>query len=197
MQTFVINLQERCDRLEHIIKQMEKENIYWTWIEGVDKNLINRKDYDIDCYRSISKGSIGCYLSHYKCYEKATEDLLLVFEDDVILEESFNELLKEAIDKVPKDFDVLFLGGTASYWKRHCHTYGKIKRVENNYFKVNGDFYGAEGYVITARARKIMIENKFPIRYPGGDIPLCRNGLNVYCLKDKICRQARMGSDIN
>tara|TARA_R110001592_G_scaffold329084_1_gene610769 strand:- start:1 stop:633 length:633 start_codon:yes stop_codon:yes gene_type:complete len=195
LEIFLINLEHRTDRLKHFENENKKYNFDVSIVSAIDKKDIDRKDYKIKCYRSLTKGQIACYLSHYKVYEKASTELTLVLEDDVKFNPNFKMNLRKVLENAPRDFDVIFLGGTWSWWKRYSNTVGGIENYDNFFYKVNGDMYGAECYLITESAREKLIDNKFPIRYPPGDIPLCRNNLNVYCLKDPIAKQARLGSD--
>lgn len=67
---------------------------------------------------NLTLGEIGCYLSHTAMISKLQEgldDKIIVFEDDIripnyLTDKSIKEYILEALEKVPKDADILYLG---------------------------------------------------------------------------------------
>jgi GR25 family glycosyltransferase involved in LPS biosynthesis len=56
---------------------------------------------------------IGCWMSHYRVLKDAYEnkyDNILIFEDDVIFHEMFNQLFPLALNDLPTDWEILHLG---------------------------------------------------------------------------------------
>lgn len=99
---YVINLKERDDRWEHIVKTF-----------GKDFNLIR-----VDAIKH-ENGHIGCFLSHKKCLEIAKEKGLqniIVMEDDCTINPSYEKFFIKRIEQIKnylnlfKDWDI-FLGG--------------------------------------------------------------------------------------
>jgi glycosyl transferase family 25 len=100
--TFFINLEERKDRLDHVLKEFEKLNIQGERINAV----------------KTQTGAVGCSLSHIKCLELAKErdyDQIFICEDDItfldpkLLIENLGKF-KEAMDE--KRFDSLLVKKT-------------------------------------------------------------------------------------
>jgi len=60
----------------------------------------------------LTRGMIGCYLSHRRCWQKCVEsgEAIIVFEDDVVLASDFSSQLASAFAVAPADWDVLLLG---------------------------------------------------------------------------------------
>jgi glycosyl transferase, family 25 len=79
-----LNLRERQDRYEHMKQEFQKIGI----VDCVEF-LINN--------RSPLGGVYGCFESHWKAIKQAYDDNiahLLVFEDDVLFKEGYEELSK-------------------------------------------------------------------------------------------------------
>ncbi len=101
---FVINLDSSTKRWLKIKNQLLKFNLDYERISAVDGRIeahINKK-YDpyknkMNYHRPMSKGAIGCYLSHIKCWKKIIKEKLdfgIILEDDVKLIKDLNDLPK-------------------------------------------------------------------------------------------------------
>ena len=117
---FVINLERRKDRLKHVNNQLQKYNIKYTRFNAFDGKRLHQYKNEIDLYINKSSnimknnGQIGCSLSHLKLWEKVVEKKMkhaLIFEDDVIILDNFNERLKNIIKELPDDYNFVLLGG--------------------------------------------------------------------------------------
>lgn len=115
---FCINLKRRADRREYIEKEFSKFKIDAEFIEAVDgndieyKGVINRNSID---KRPMSNGDIGCILSHLKVCKIAKDrgyKNYLIFEDDAEFHPSFEQSFNDYISQVPKDWDMIYLGGS-------------------------------------------------------------------------------------
>ena len=169
---YVINLQHRKDRWEHILLEFEKINLTPNRFDAI-------KNED---------GRIGCTMSHIKCLEYAIEnnlDSILICEDDitflnpVLLKSS----LKNFIENV-NDWDVLLLGANVNKIEKKCNyclkiidaqtTTGYI--VKNHYYNKLLDNF-KEGlqllkkekkpdYCIDIHWKKLQSKDKWYILYP-------------------------------
>ena len=106
MESIVINLSERTDRLE-LFKQNNKDKagtirvfsavngkevtMLKLWEKGFDTDK-NWRDPELD--RTLTWGEIGCFLSHFTVWEMiaAGNDPVLVMEDDVVLHKDLSEI---------------------------------------------------------------------------------------------------------
>jgi len=101
--TLFINLEQRTDRLDHILQEFKKMDI-----NGERINAIKTKS-----------GAIGCTMSHIRCLEIAKErnyEEVFICEDDITFTNP--ELLKQNITKFHQNlyndkWDVLIIGGNA------------------------------------------------------------------------------------
>lgn len=113
----VITLSHRQDKQEHIQNIFGKQNLDFTFFMGTEGGKINETDWDYFSHRSIknlSSGSLGCALSHMKLWERIVlndrNNLYCIFEDDVILCESFISRITALLSNVPDDVDLFILG---------------------------------------------------------------------------------------
>jgi len=132
---YVINLKRRPDKLSNIMNELAKHDLLGSipvevipGVDGqseVDDEFLAANNYKIynkwsDPWwgRSISKGEIGCGVTHHKIWEKVKEgnENILVLEDDVVLESNFfNRCLKVAPQVQKLDFEFLYMGRKAIF----------------------------------------------------------------------------------
>ena len=124
---FIINLDERTDRIKKAIKELKSFNVQFDKIErfsgivpklvDIDKNIY--KNFRVDLGKNVESyiiGATGCKLSHLEVIKIAQErgyENVLIFEDDFYMTDDFLMNLNDFIKKV-KDlprWDVLYLGG--------------------------------------------------------------------------------------
>ena len=196
MNVFFINLINRPDRLSIFLKNCKSESIIPKRIEAVNGWTLDRKECNTIMYdsRSLGRGEIGCYLSHYKCYEKKIKNKdMIIFEDDAKPCEHFWWKLHEAKKNIPDDWDVILLGTTTNYHKKYRHL-GKFEKINEYCYKVNSDVYGLQGYVVNDKACEDLMDCKYPIDSPI-DVKITNMGLNVYLLTEWLVDAIKLGSD--
>ena len=99
---YVINLKRRDDRLKNLNLPFQYEVFEAT--DGKEK------------FAEFGKiqGHIGCLDSHKRLFTFAKEnniDTIMVMEDDIEVDEDFNEKLEIIMGQLPEDWDLLYLGG--------------------------------------------------------------------------------------
>ena len=96
---YVINLKRRPDRLELFKKNCPLDNSKINRFEAVDGKLSTSIP---DNFKSLSKGEVGCFLSHKLLWEKTLKqkdsDYSIIFEDDAIFTENFQEDFNDIIN---------------------------------------------------------------------------------------------------
>jgi len=154
-QIFIINLRKDVLRRNYMRVLMKKFQLTCTLVivEEVTRDVV-------DLVRSVcptlSKGEIGCLLSHLWCLRKIRDDSLrnaLIFEDDVVLHKQFVPMLNRLLDSKEGDggFDLLLLGACDfSFAKFHERTVKEpgIYRIDPRAKKVYGAhaiYYSQEG----------------------------------------------------
>ncbi|HIF9138804.1 TPA: glycosyltransferase family 25 protein [Photobacterium damselae] len=193
---YTINLKKNTERRERILQQAASVGVRIDFIDAVvgvdlDEKYIDSLSEKSSCFigRTLSKGEIGCYLSHVKAIKKfllSNDDFAIITEDDIIFNDSFTSFHKKMSELRAHNifFDVILLGyrnGYGSFWGR-----SKISEYELLRFSDNG--YGAHAYLISRNgALKIIAEASEPIwpfDYVTGGKAL--ELLKVYGLVNKI-----------
>lgn len=176
---FYINLDRRSDRDYHMSCQIKDANLSGltervSAIDGAKINFDNKKllsDYVTDkglydtlninqkLFTKLTKGGMGCALSHLKVWQKIIKQNIpysLILEDDVVLDKDLVQKLDILRPFTPKKFDMLFLGyhpNTAKYINKLYSVYGKAKNVR-----------GLFGYVVSLQGAKKLVK-AFPITH--------------------------------
>jgi GR25 family glycosyltransferase involved in LPS biosynthesis len=141
----------------------------------------------------LSRGGIGCFLSHYELFKKLLQtdnDMYLVFEDDVAFPKNAQEQLSKAVQDAPKDWDIILFGFS------RLHGY----KEKETYVKAMG-FWGTGSYAINKRgAMKFIKEcdiHKMDAQIDAYMSYLSQTGkLNIYAVGQRIISTIDEGSDI-
>ena len=105
---FIINLKRDVDRKIRMEEQLKKHDLQnYTFFEAIDGQNEDLSKYDFKVIpewydpthkKIMTKGEIGCALSHYKIWEKiAVGDFenVLILEDDALLSDDFSKKIEE------------------------------------------------------------------------------------------------------
>lgn len=102
------------ERWEYISNQIAKFNLDCERAEGIDISTLSQSE--LDKYysfennkkmypRVLSKGEIGCYIAHIKCWEKLIEenlDFAIILEDDIFIDDKFPSALEFLLNNLDK-----------------------------------------------------------------------------------------------
>lgn len=136
MQTYIINLTHRPERLERTINEIKKVGI--TNYKVIPAFNINNWGVKPEKSLTHTWSSLGCTLSHWFAIKSGImdgEEEVLIFEDDVLIPEDIN--IEKLKSEAPKDWDVLFYGwqiydGKVDVWQDYKPT-DKWGKVANSY----------------------------------------------------------------
>ncbi|XP_012929130.1 probable inactive glycosyltransferase 25 family member 3 isoform X1 [Heterocephalus glaber] len=127
-EVFVISLARRPGRRQRMLSSLWEMEISGRVVDAVDGRMLNssilrRLGVDLlpgyqDPYsgRTLTKGEVGCFLSHYSIWEEVVARGLaqvLVFEDDVRFERNFRQRLEWLMEEVAVqklEWDLIYLG---------------------------------------------------------------------------------------
>ena len=180
---FLINLNERPERLANTISQLEQVNL--------DNIIIRQKAYDPDKAKSIKHqyinediefnisdqltnmkvlptwGALGCAISHFQCWKNIVEmnlEYAIILEDDnqIIDESKFKYRYNAANDLMKRNNDIKLLISLCSKTQENY----RISYINNdeNLYKPVGDFIGTSFYFINYNAAKYLLRT-IPIKY--------------------------------
>lgn len=220
LNTLVINLDHREDRLHGCLERFEKHcpeirgtrfrasngredvipqsEVTSSWDTG--RNVVYqklraiRKGWDdLDTYKvrqlALSPGERGCSMSHIRAWRHCLEHCgpeerpLLVLEDDAAPIEGSAGILVRALNSLPRDAHLLYLGySQAAEWRRQVSP----ELVEAEYV------WTTVGYIIWPAGARILL-SKLPIDQPVDNWLgcMCASGdIKSYCVVPKLIHQA-------
>ena len=201
MRKFIINLPDRTDRLELFHRtnpniDAEPFGYVFDGRQITHKDLIE-KGFDTDkswkdpiLQTHLTKGEVGCFLSHWYVWQYAIEsnEPVLVFEDDAIISDRYDE---NEIQKLLKTYNFLYLG---------YREMGERKEV-NDEIVIPDYPYWTVSYVITPEAAKIIAtetakKNIIPVdEY----LPIALKNCSAAAYKENVVTphsRSKVGSDV-
>lgn len=110
MESYLINLERRTDRLATALSEFAQTNLTPTVIKAVDGSTLPTPE------GFPNAGAYGCNQSHIQVLERVIAEgqtECLVFEDDVVFINKFNIKFAQFMDILPDNWDACFLGGQA------------------------------------------------------------------------------------
>ncbi|XP_062337403.1 procollagen galactosyltransferase 2 [Osmerus eperlanus] len=172
-QIFLINLKRRLDRRERMLSTLAVLGIDATLTEAVDGKALNSSQLQAmgidmlpgyqDPYsgRVLTRGEIGCFLSHYNIWTQVVEQGLLrvlVLEDDVRFEPRFRSQLlgiMENVDHALLDWDLIYVG------RKRLQVKQPERWVEGVTNLVHPDYsYWTLGYTLSLKGAKRLLETR-------------------------------------
>ena len=160
--TYVINMDHNIDRMEKFDKTMKGLNWKYNRFSGINGKLASKDETSkyFTRIRALSKGEIGCALSHIKLWEKLLEgnsERMLIFEDDSIthitgdtLKDTLLGFYKYLQENNTPEPDMLYLGKSMDRCDKYEH-------VWKNVYKSKGPLC-LHAYIITRRGAKALLE---------------------------------------
>ncbi|OCT57947.1 procollagen galactosyltransferase 1 isoform X1 [Xenopus laevis] len=125
---FLINLRRRSERRERMLRSLYEQEITCRIIDAIDGGAMNSSDikrlgvnllpgyYDPFSGRTLTKGEVGCFLSHFQIWKEITErqlDTAVVFEDDVRFQPFFKRKIIRLMNDIRSaglDWDLIYIG---------------------------------------------------------------------------------------
>ncbi|GLD75380.1 procollagen galactosyltransferase 2-like protein, partial [Lates japonicus] len=176
----LINLKRRLDRRTRMLKTMASLGIHVTLTDAVDGKALNTSQLQAlgiemmpgykDPYsgRVLTRGEIGCFLSHHSIWTQVIErglQKVLVLEDDVRFEPWFKRRLQAIMDDVGKaqlDWDLIYVG------RKRMQVQQPEQSVEGVDNLVEADYsYWTLGYALSQQgARKLLAAQPFSRMLP-------------------------------
>jgi glycosyl transferase family 25 len=164
---FVVNLEKDKAKKQKIQKLCDKFNLEVEFICAVNGNDLTKTEIDniydknnslknID--RELTKGEIGCALSHRNIYQKMVDENInqaIILEDDARFNQNFKTILK-LVPKLPKDWHLLLLGFDVYDLSKYFY---KIKKTLSYTISIpleNADC--TYGYLINKTGAKVLLK---------------------------------------
>jgi len=233
---YIITLKRSADRHSIFKERLNGLNYEIFW--GVDGQKLNveslKKEglYDPEKARAIqrdlnlepaglSKSVLGCALSHigiYKDVIKNGYEKVLIFEDDITVDHTKNQFLREALGELPTDWELLYLGylynnntrtfninlrikliypllSLLGYDRYDPYRYKcKFPRPWSEHLQLAGFHYGAHAYGVTLEGAQKILEEQTPIVMEADNAisEMCQSEeLKAFRIKDRVFHQDR------
>ncbi|XP_068096230.1 procollagen galactosyltransferase 2 isoform X2 [Hyperolius riggenbachi] len=167
---YMINLKRRQDRRVRMLRSLHELQIQVKIFDAVDGKALNAsqlKTMNIDMVpgyhdpysgRTLTRGEIGCFLSHYYLWKEIVERGLenaLIIEDDVRFEFQFKRKLLKLMNDIAMDeldFDLIYIG------RKRMQVQRPEKAVPNVMNLVEADYsYWTLAYVISQQGAQKLI----------------------------------------
>uniref|UniRef100_A0A3B3HCZ5 procollagen galactosyltransferase n=1 Tax=Oryzias latipes TaxID=8090 RepID=A0A3B3HCZ5_ORYLA len=171
LMVFMINLQRRTDRKERMLRALYEQEIACKIIAAVDGKAMNVSEIHVmgihmlpgysDPYhgRPLTKGELGCFLSHYNIWKEIVERRLqtsLVIEDDLRFEVFFKRRLINLMTEIREeglDWDLIYIG------RKRMQVDHPEKAVPNIHNLVEADYsYWTLGYMMSLQGAKKLLK---------------------------------------
>ncbi len=197
--TFLINLNERTDRLETVTKELNKNNIKFERFSAIKpiRSEIPGKQYNHMTIGGANKeqyviSTCGVKQSHIEIIKIAKDrkyEKILILEDDVVFAENFESVFNLVVPDLNKlDWEMLFFGvNHVKPWIPCTQNLGKIVRA-----------YAIHAYIIRQELYDKLIVNtvnsgkEIDVYYADDIFP----HHNCYCVRPTIVWQKAGFSDI-
>lgn len=205
---YVLNLDRRPDRYQECQIEFNKIDVNVERIPAIDGKEIP-DTWGLD---SRTKACFAVTSVHRHLIKEAASnkyDNILIFEDDVVFADNFNEIFNERIKFLPEDWDLLYIGGNHIF---HVNGFELITGDKN--FKVTKENYKTLNYELskspcTYTTHALAINSRFYNRTvdkmkqfptsPGTDnlyYQLQMEGCNAYTFLPSLAKQRAGFSDV-
>ncbi|XP_053549831.1 procollagen galactosyltransferase 2 isoform X2 [Bombina bombina] len=167
---FMINLKRRQDRRDRMLRSLYEQEIMVKIFDAVDGKALNTSQLKAmnievlpgyqDPYsgRTLTRGEIGCFLSHYYVWKEVVErglENVLVIEDDVRFEFQFKRKLMKLMNDIEEtqlDWDLIYIG------RKRMQVQRPEKAVPTVMNLVEADYsYWTLGYAISRQGAQKLI----------------------------------------
>jgi GR25 family glycosyltransferase involved in LPS biosynthesis len=165
------------------IKGKEVDIDIWLNKDGIAELKQVEKDGYRTRHYQLTRGGIGCFLSHYTLAKQLIDDkdneIYLILEDDAGLPKSPLKSINEYLEISPRDWDIILFG-----------THRVLGLPLTNFVKVSA-FWGLYGYIINKRGAKKLVdsvnETKIDAQLDTYMAWMAQTGkLNIYATKKHI-----------
>lgn len=172
MRVFVISLAKSGARRARMRKLLSQAGMNAEFVDAQDGRELtdeHRARYDdkgAQLYYGtrMSDAEIGCFISHYRIYERISRedlDFALILEDDVDIDGDLSDVCRQIVHAL-KRFDIVRLHAVRSdVLHPNAKTVGKVVAQLNNnvsVYRVHRHILGACGYLVSNEGARKMIE---------------------------------------
>lgn len=168
MRTYIINLARSKERRVYMERLLAIfPSLITEFIDAVDGNLLTSiqikelfdNDYSFKLYgKQLSRGEIGCTLSHQICYKKlceSSEEYALILEDDLQINDCTISSIINYLDLYMENKKPMVLLLSGDYWWINKKKFWGKYSIVDVY-----DASCAQSYIINKKAAKILLSER-------------------------------------
>jgi len=214
---YIISLDKDHARLAITEKELKSHGHNYTKINAIYGKKISKNSRSQAttpfCNQFCTDSMIGCAMSHVKAWKTVLENnhqYALILEDDVSFTPDFNMVLEKALKKIPKDFDMLYLGynvgtqdGSHNLNTMLIQTLTGIQQkgeIINDTLHLPFFPMATHAYILSRQgAKKLLakVEKDRIFSHIDYQLVFYKNDLNVYATNKDIIVQRKTNSDSN
>lgn len=176
MHYFCINLTDSTSRKRAMESQLRRLGLEHSWVSAIDGMTLPESSFrefsDTRFQRRVNgrqflAGEVGCALSHMKAYRKMLEaghSHAVILEDDVVLDRDISRQVDEIARTMSvEEPEIVLLSQIKAYFLDG-------KTMVDHYQIVDvASGRLAWGYLINARAARLIMQKNFPVRFLADD----------------------------
>ena len=198
---YVINMDADTDRLESVTKELDKVHTKFTRIPGIvaDKGLKSQEGNFFAKYFAPTS-AVGISEAHRKVWKTVVEkdySAALCFEDDIKLITNISDIFPKAIEELPEDWDMLYLGCITCCSPDKISLFEEIQekikptlKKYSTHLNTGGLYYGNEAYAISNKGAKKLLEQLDKINWHlDFDITYNTKNLNSFKIDPPVAYQ--------
>ena len=167
---FVVNLDKDTERFSKFIQHYDASDMKsipierypaingkdvasdkWLTDDALNEMYLTEKNGYRTHHHSLTRGGVGCFISHYNLAKKLTTDKnateYLIFEDDTNILHKTGSKMNELLENAPNDWDIILF-----------YTIRAVGHSENDHFNKMKSFWGMNGYIINKKGAQKLID---------------------------------------
>ena len=197
---FVISLARAAERRADIARRLDAANIRHEIVDAVDgsaldlSQIADRYDEKNPQTFPLTRGEIGCYLSHYQLWERIVKESIphaVIMEDDTEWESDFAQAVADVVN-CKWQWDVVLLHANVRRSSRVLDALGGGRHL----VQYKRHFVGTIAYMISLQGAKKLRDYLYPIRM---SVDLAwghwwRWGGRFYCVRPKVAYENEYGA---
>ena len=169
--TYVIHYTPLKERKNYMLKELNKRSLIYYFIEDYDREKLSDKDlkiFDINKVKLSMCSNIRKHICAYKKIFNNKYNYSLILEDDVILDKDFISKLKIALEQLPHDYDMLFIGNGCNLHipliERKPLKFIYKKGIEESKWGGNGATRCTDSYLVSKKCANKLLNYIFKLK---------------------------------
>ena len=189
MKILVIHYDKLVERKKHMLKQLDKAGLNdFEFISNHGKDKLTAQEKSK--FKNLTDGEISLMMHHFECYKIISEkyDYAIIFEDDVILADNFQNRIEKYIAELPEDWDMLFFGeGQGVHIPQYrqspgVNIYKKMTDLKNKMpGGIDGSTRCADSYIVSKKCAQKLVQVINSLQITSMPLDHLLNRINHFC----------------